>query len=376
MSEVVLEPVPPAPPRPRTTLHGIRTVAQHEFRVRLRAGRWRWMLGAWVFVLAVLTFLLAKAVDAQYEDGYTGLGIPVFGGLVIGLLGLSLLVVPALTAQSVNGDRERGVLATLQVTLLTPAEIALGKLAAAWAVSLVFLAAALPMVAATMAMGGVPLGRVLPTMLVLAVLLGVIAAISQCLSALLARTMTSAVLSYAAVFALTVGTLITFALALPITAETTKHTYMEPTDWTDAGEPVPGSERPVTYESERTREDRVWWLLGPNPFVILADAAPDSPQRFDRHGYPIDDALDPLKEIRTAVRDARTPPDAEESQPVPDRQISSDGFSVSTQVVQAPGPVWPYGLAFDALLGVGAVAITIRRLRTPADKLPRGVRVA
>jgi ABC-2 type transport system permease protein len=214
-------------------------------------------------------------------------------------------------------------------------------------------------------------------MLVLAVLLGVVAAISQCLSALLARTMTSAVLSYAAVFALTVGTLITFALALPITAETVKHTYLETTEWDESGRAVPGRERPVTYESERTREDKVWWLLGPNPFVILADAAPVAPQRFDRQGYPIDDALDPLAEIRNAVRDARTPPeDDEDVRPGADWRSSGDGFSVSRRVVDAPGPVWPYGLAFNAALGLGAVAITIRRLRTPAHKLPRGIRVA
>ena len=371
---VTPEPVPPAPPaptvppgprRPRTTLHGIRTVAQHEFRVRLRAGRWRWMLASWIVVLALLTFLLAKAVDAQYEEAVTGLGIPVFGGLVIGLLGLSLLVVPALTAQSVNGDRERGVLATLQVTLLTPAEIALGKLAAAWVVSLVFLGAAVPMVAATMAMGGVPLGQVLPTMLVLAVLLGVVAAISQCLSALLARTMTSAVLSYAAVFALTVGTLITFALALPITTETVQHTYMEPR-YDDRGEIIPGSEQPVTYESERTREDKVWWLLGPNPFVILADSAPRLPRRLDQlTGEPVASPLDPLGDLGNAVRDARRPP----------MEVVTYG-PLSDERPPQPGPVWPYGLAVDVALAGLAVLVTVRRLRTPVNRLPRGVRIA
>jgi hypothetical protein len=42
----------------------------------------------------------------------------------------------------------------------------------------------------------------------------------------------------------------------------------------------------------------------------------------------------------------------------------------------AGSPVWPWGLGFDVLLGAGAVAITIRRLRTPSRRLPRGVRVA
>ncbi len=40
------------------------------------------------------------------------------------------------------------------------------------------------------------------------------------------------------------------------------------------------------------------------------------------------------------------------------------------------GPVWPYGLAFDLLLGAGGVALATRRLHTPYAKLPRAVRVA
>jgi len=38
--------------------------------------------------------------------------------------------------------------------------------------------------------------------------------------------------------------------------------------------------------------------------------------------------------------------------------------------------VWPWGLAFDALLGLGAVTITTRRLRAPVKRIPRGVRLA
>jgi hypothetical protein len=52
------------------------------------------------------------------------------------VLGLALLVVPSLAAQSVNGDRERGTLATLQVTRLSAGEITLGKFVAAWGTAL------------------------------------------------------------------------------------------------------------------------------------------------------------------------------------------------------------------------------------------------
>ena len=148
-----------------------------------------------------------------------------FGGLALFVLGLALLVVPALAAQSVNGDRERGTLATLQVTRLSSGEIVLGKFVAAWGTALVFLALTLPLVLYAMTQGGVPLGRVLVVLLVLALLLGTVCAVSLLLSAVLSRTTTSGVLAYLAVFALAVGTLIVFGLVTAVTAEQTTVTY-------------------------------------------------------------------------------------------------------------------------------------------------------
>jgi ABC-type transport system involved in multi-copper enzyme maturation permease subunit len=352
---------------PWVSLHGIRTVAGHEFRVRLRAGRWRWLLAFWFLVLTGFTALLRWAIERADPEAPDP-GVPMFGGLMLLLLGLSLLVVPALTAQSVNGDRERGVLATLQVTLLSPAEIALGKLLAAWGVSLVFLATMLPLVAWAMTQGGVGIARVAVTLLVVAVLLGVVCALAQCLSALLARTMTSAVLSYLTVFALTVGTLIVFGLSLAATTETRTVTERVPAYDLTTGEPIPGQTRLETFTYTEVRPERVWWLLAPNPFVILADAAPQAEPRIDpRTGEELPRPFDPLGEIGRAVREARDP------------YRPGDIAAVDiapTSPPYRPGPVWPYGLAFHLVLGVGAVALTVRRLRTPTRNLPRGVRVA
>lgn len=315
---------------------GVVIVARQEFRLRIRAGKWRWLLAAWFVVLVAFTWLLSLAVGAlgaaaggpESDDA----GAIVFGGLMLFMLGLALLVVPALTAQSVNGDRERGTLATLQVTLLSPWEIALGKLASAWVTALVFVVVALPCVGWAVLLGGVPFDRLVVTLGVVALLLGVVCAVGLGLSALLARSTTSSVLTYLTVFALTVGTLVTFSLSLGLTAD----------------------ERMV-------RPDRVWWLLAPNPFVVLADAAPradDPPGRFT--------SVDPLGEIGDAVRAIRRPP-----QPI-------DFVATPEQLPdpEPPEPVWPWGLGANVLLGVGAVTLTARQLRTPAGKLARGTRVA
>jgi ABC-2 type transport system permease protein len=335
---------------------GVRTMAEHEFRLRLRAGRWRWLLAAWFVTLLLLTWGLRAALVAT---GAAERGVDMFGGRMLFMLALAMLVVPALTAQSINGDRERGVLATLQTTLLTPAEIAIGKLVAAWATTLVFLAVSLPLIVWCLVEGGVSVGRVIGTLIATALLLGALAAIAQCLSAVFARSTTSAVMSYLVVFALSIGTLIAFFIGLMLTTETETVTERIPV-W-DNGQPQFNEEtgQPINvdrwqtaeYEASVQQTEKVWWLLAPNPFAVLADSTSGTVE-WERTGF------DPLQTIREGVRSARDP---------------DSGWSGVASTEKA---VWPYGLAFYLLIGVGALTLTIRRLRTPYGRLPRGVRVA
>jgi ABC-2 type transport system permease protein len=322
-------------------LPGVTLVARHEFRVRLRTDRWRWLLGLWVVVVALFTVLLQVALDITGA----GQGVPLFGGLMLFVLALMLIISPALTAQSINGDRERGTLATLQVTRLTPVQIAVGKLAAGWGVGLAALALTLPFVGWALFLGGVGVLRALAVLAVVALLIGVVCAVCQGLSALVARSITSALLSYLVVFALTVGTLIAFGLALPLTADTVQ-------ERSDDG---------TMYTVSQTRTDRVWWLLAPNPFVVLADAAPRLPARRDPATGDFRPApFDPLGAVGGAARRLRDP----------------RGAVAPVDATTDSRPVWPVGLGFDLLLGIGAGWLTVRRLRAPASTLAKGVRVA
>ncbi|MEO6203918.1 MAG: ABC transporter permease [Mycobacteriales bacterium] len=378
------------------TRQGISTVARQEFRLRIRAGRWRLLLGIWFAILLLFTGLLRSALGSFSSAELTDRGVILYGGLMLFVLGLALLVVPALAAQSVNGDRERGTLATLQVTRLTAGDITLGKFAAAWGTSLVFLALTLPLVLYAISQGGVPLLRMLVVTVVLALLLGTVCAVSLALSALLSRTTTSGVLAYLAVFALTVGTLIVFGLVTAVTTETSTTTYTP--ECPTVSNELSSQERdlllgtchngPQTYEDRRPRTDRTWWLLAPNPFVILADSAPTLPpetktQRMRREadqarGVHRQDArdLDPLGLIGSAVRSLRREPEPL-VQGAQGLTLSPDATSDTYEPVSEPRqPVWPYGLAFDVALAVGALLLTRRRLRTPTRHLALGQRVA
>jgi ABC-2 type transport system permease protein len=371
--------------------HGIATVAKQEFRLRIRAGRWRWLLGIWFAILLIFTGLLRGALGGFTRDEVVDKGVVIYGGLMLFVLGLALLVVPALAAQSVNGDRERGTLATLQVTRLSAADICLGKFAAAWGTALVFLGLSLPLVAYAITQKGVPVTRVVVVTVVLALLLGTICAVSLALSALLSRTTTSGVLAYLAVFALTVGTGILFGLATAITTDQYTGTFDNPCPALPPT--VPQAQRDQilancgqtqTYTESRARPDRTWWLLAPNPFVILADAAPQLPpltpaERLQRQsasdrGVSRQDArdLDPLGGLGRAVRNLRRTPVGATGSYV------QTGLTDGTQPVQVEkrSPVWPWGLGFDVLLAGLALGLTTRRLATPTRNLPKGQRVA
>ena len=94
-------------------MSGMITMARLELMLRFRAGRWRWLLLSWFLGLVVFSVLLELVI--RRSTGYQGHeGTVLFGGLQLFMLALALFIVPALTSQSVNGDREQGRLGVLQ----------------------------------------------------------------------------------------------------------------------------------------------------------------------------------------------------------------------------------------------------------------------
>ncbi len=385
--------VAPGPSTWRVSWRGVRTVAGLELRQRVRSTRWIVVLVVWFAVLLGLTLLLRSAVYGALEPGVLGgdqgpssgqlhqvAAASVFGAVVFLVLALGGLVAPALTATSVNGDRTAGVLAALQTTLLTPAEIALGKLAAAWVTALALLAVASPFIIWSYFDGGTPLGRLLTTLAVLALTLLVVCAVALGWSAVTARTSSSTVLTYLTVVFLGLGLPLAFLLSLPLTGEREVVQVRQfagipaetepPTDpSTGPAAPAPDSCTVVSAERVQFHTERNWWLLAANPFVVVADTAP--PVRISGYG-----GSDPLTMIRDGVREARLGPG-----PVVDECYDYDS-AFSAQEAQrqrqrdALPATWPFGLAADLALGAGFVVLAVRRLRAPARTLPRGTRVA
>jgi ABC-type transport system involved in multi-copper enzyme maturation permease subunit len=365
---------PDSPPGPGTwslTWHGVRTVAVLELRQRVRSSRWIASLVVWAVVIGGLTALIQvtlnpyDSVATEFNGGREGTGAVMFGLIVFLVLTLGMLVSPALSATSVNGDRSAGILATMQSTLLSPAELAIGKLLAAWTSALALLVTALPFVGWAYLVGGTPIGRLIVTLVLLALTLLVVCAIGLGYSALTARTSSSAVLTYLTVTGLSLGLPLLFGLTLPLVTSTDTVTRRESVMVGQDGDVTSSRCQTSTTVTDVTHTERSWWLLAPSPYVVVADAAPPPP----RHSYD-----DPLSAIRSGVRSIRLGPE-----PVQDwcddgisEQASTDRMREELNLPAA----WPYGLAADLLIGTGFLVLTVRRLRTPTDRLPRGTRIA
>lgn len=343
---------------------GILTVARLELLQRLRGARWYVALGAWVLLIAGITLLTWLGLrTAEFDTGSTTFDVVLFF-----VLGFGMLIMPALTATSVNGDRDQGVLATLQTTLLSPADIILGKLLASFVISTAFLVAVTPFLLVAVLQGGVDLLGAARAIVVMTVILLVVCAIGLMFSTLVARPVGSAVLTYLLVAGLVFLTPITFFMsALLVTQEEEVTVYGYPPS--SRMEPAPTTCQHFTESRDVTHTERVWWLLGMNPFVIVADASPSPPQA--RQGRS-PEGFAPMYYISLGTRLAKAGPE----KVVDQCWARYDGVGSDVRRAEDAGPVWPYGLLFFGIAGVAATLIAIRRVRTPVRALPSGTRIA
>ncbi len=166
------------------------------------------VLGGLLYLLyRIGVFALRGQVGSGLDAGIAGpaLGRFLFEGLLFFVLLLVLFVSPGYAAAQLSSERERRTLPLLQVTLLRPYQIVLGKLGASVAWLTLLVAAAVPLGAATLFLGGIALiDLLLGVLFVLLIAVG-IAGVALGISSLTRRTTAAVVLTYAVVLALSLG---------------------------------------------------------------------------------------------------------------------------------------------------------------------------
>ena len=335
-----------------------------ELRQRVRGAAFYVILGVFFALIAALFVGVFLISGAWQTSGGT-----LFSSVVYFVLLLASLISPALSGNAINGEREGGTLATIQVTSITTGQIVVGKWLAAWVTSLALLVVTLPFLAIAVGIGDVSAVTVVSSLGILTAELGVLAAIGVGLSGLIRKPLFSVVVTYLTTAALTLGTLIAFGIAGSLTQVTVSQTatyaiYDE--DGTNGSTCGP----PETTTYTVPRFDPYWGLLVANPFVVVADASYGD---FDSTGQP----ENLFGYIALGVRQAQIAPETEQ---VDDYcSYDANGYPeepTAEELLQSGVPSWFIGLAVQAVLAGAALAGAWALTRTPAGRLAKGSRIA
>lgn len=317
-------------------LQRINPVLDRELRQRSRSARSMVLLSLFLALLIGVLYLAHAGNQASISfssDPITALtsqvGRSMFEWVLTTMLVLLLFLVPGISSGSVAGERDRQTLIPLQVTLLGPVQIFLGKVLASSSFVLLLTVAAAPVLAVPYLVGGVSLGSVVRALVALLVVGVVLAVIGVACSAIFRRTQTATLAAYGMVLALTAGTLVLLAMLAVIDAQ-------RGTDEIEA--------RLVAVYA--------------NPFVAVADASGEVGSR----------ATSPFSPIKQALLAASAGPDVEivDAGVVIDRRT---GERVDRDVGPGGVPIWVRSLLAQAAIAGLLALLGIRKLRAPQHEL-------
>lgn len=353
-------------------------IAGLELRQRIRATRWRISLLV-VFGVLSLVILGSLYLTSAMSDDHSEWSQHLFTMTIALVLFLGVIISPTLSATSINGDRRDATLATVQATPITHWQLATGKLLGSWLASMTLLLVAAPYLVWGMVNSPYGVGRCLLAILTVAVIFACYCGIGLGFSAMTARPAGSAIMTQGAVLFLLLGLPAVFGILVPAVSERHQVTAVS---FGESGYHTGSSAlrecTEVQHSREYTHTERTWWLLAPNPVLIVADimATPPDPERS---GYSDDGPVEILSEAQSWAR----------SGPFIDHETcaSVTGMDSGTAFTDRRrrekahhtgfvGQNWYFGLAANLALGAGGFLLAARRLRVPAGPLPRGVRIA
>lgn len=201
-----------------SALPPLNPVLARELKQRMR-GRHTWLV--LTLYLALLAVILRWVYVAASNDSAFGggnvlgsatIGRAIFQWLLFFMLLLVCFIVPGLTAAAIAGERERQTLISLQISLLRPRSIVVGKLLASLAFVVLLVLASLPLLTIPFLVGGVSLREVASGVVMVLATAVVLACLALACSAVLRHTQAATVVSYGFTLALVLGTLIVYGV--------------------------------------------------------------------------------------------------------------------------------------------------------------------
>jgi ABC-type transport system involved in multi-copper enzyme maturation permease subunit len=152
-----------------------------------------------VFIVLVYNLLGLTSSITWDPSARQGAGKAIFGTVVLLELLLLSFIAPGLTAGAITSERERQTFEILRTTLLSAPSLVLGKLSSALSYLLLLIIAALPIQSLAFLLGGVGLGEMVASSLMLVVTAIFFCTLGIFFSSFMKRTLTATVASYAVI---------------------------------------------------------------------------------------------------------------------------------------------------------------------------------
>ncbi len=330
-------------------LQAINPVLDRELRQRSRSKRSVVILTVFLLLLTGVMFLAYEANRSSvvFGDPLANLtrntGRSMFEWVLATELLLLLFLVPGISAGSVAGERDRQTLVPLQVTLLGPVQIFVGKALASSGFLLLLLIGSAPILAVPFLVGGISLSQILLSLLTLLVIGFLLAIIGVGCSSIFRRTQTATFAAYAVVLALTFGSGVAVIVA-------------SVADGAIGDDPV---------------QTRLFPLYA-NPFLAVADTAGDLDSGANGPFSPIKRVFRDSQFDRPLVTTFEEEAVFMEEQGVfIEGGIAFDPRTGQPIELEEPGglPLWARSLSTIGVLAALFGVVGVRRLRAPSQEL-------
>lgn len=309
-------------------------ILARELRERMRSMRAPVIISAYLLLLGLIVMFTERGLTGDENFAVfrsATAGRSVFHFLTFFLVMFLCFMVPAFSSSAISAERERQTLHLVQVTLMSPLSIVMGKLGAAAAYLGLLVLATIPLVSVSFILGGV---TVIDVVRAYAMILFVGLSLSiygVAVSARTRRTLGSTVLAFGVVGALTIGTVIGY-----------------------------GSLRAMQLRDGEVSEPPTWILVF-NPFTGTASAISDGDTR---------DSASPWDGIAAGVRSQEA---------IRRTRVFEDGVVQEEQVAgpvdpDEPNRFWMKTVATYLLLDLIALWFAVASVRAPSHRIRIGRR--
>jgi ABC-type transport system involved in multi-copper enzyme maturation permease subunit len=238
-------------------------VIMKELRGRMRGRQAFVLLTVYLGLIALFIVMIYNTVfgiaGVSFNPGDRQIaGKVIFGTVVLLELLLLSFIAPGLTAGAITAERERQTFDLLRTTLLSASSLVLGKLGSAFGYLLLLILTALPIQSLAFLLGGVGLGEMVVSSVMLIVTAIFFCTLGLFFSSFMKRTLPATISSYAAIL----GSFLVLIMLFFLIA------YVETMSYSSSNNPM----------RENVLTMMIWFLVSTNPFmaaiiseVILVD---------------------------------------------------------------------------------------------------------